>query len=186
MPTSISPMKKSKPSTIATEVSDSKKLILGLDPGIARLGFACLCEEDGVLTILDAGVFTTTPQAIEFRLKLIYEFLHDLSQKYSFSCVAMEKVFFSKNAKTALSIEAVRGVLMLFGALQNIKVFQYTPLEIKKTLTMYGKASKHEVQLVAEGILGHSLPASDDACDAVAVALCYHLSDGGPEYASRC
>ncbi|HOI24384.1 MAG TPA: crossover junction endodeoxyribonuclease RuvC [Caldisericia bacterium] len=179
-------MKKSKPSTIATKSSESKKLILGLDPGVARLGFACLCEDEGQLSVLDAGVFTTTPQALEYRLKLIFEFLQQLSQKYSFRCVAMEKVFFSKNAKTALSIEAVRGVLMLFGALQDIQVFQYTPLEIKKTLTMYGQASKHEVQLVAEGMLGHSLPASDDACDAVAVALCYHLSDGGPEYASRC
>lgn len=185
MPTSISPMKKSKPFTIATKELAPKKLILGLDPGIARLGFACLCEDNGILSIQDAGVFTTTPQAIELRLKLIYEFLLELSQKYSFTCVAMEKVFFSKNVKTALSIEAVRGVLMLFGAMQSLQVFQYTPLEVKKTLTMYGQASKHEVQLVAEGILGHSLPASDDACDAVAVALCYHLSDGGPEYASR-
>ena len=177
MPTSISRMKKSKLSTIATNQAVSP-LILGIDPGIARLGYACLREENGKLDILDAGVFITTPQPIEFRLKLIYEQMEKLSRDFSFTSLALEKVFFSKNAKTALIIEAVRGVLMLFGAMHQIEVFQYTPLEIKKTLTMYGQASKQEVQMVAEGILGHALPSSDDACDGVAVAICHHLSQG--------
>jgi crossover junction endodeoxyribonuclease RuvC len=180
LPTSISLMKKSKLFTIA-ENNSSTEIILGIDPGIARMGFACLKEEGETLTVLEAGVFTTVPQRIELRLRLIYEFLGQLAGKYTFSCLAIEKVFFSKNAKTALIIESVRGVLMLFGAMQDLKVFQYTPLEVKKNLTSYGQASKYEVQLVAESILGHSLPTSDDACDAVAVALCHHLCKGGDD-----
>ncbi len=175
-------MKKSRLSTIAIDPLVSS-LILGIDPGIARLGYACLLEENGKLSMLDAGVFITTPQPIEYRLKLIYEQMEALAQRFTFTSLALEKVFFSKNAKTALTIEAVRGVLMLFGAMHQINVHQYTPLEIKKTLTMYGQASKLEVQMVAEGILGHSLPASDDACDAVAVALCHHMMEGAVGHA---
>lgn len=175
-------MKKSKHSTIATNPSASP-LILGIDPGIARLGYACLSEKKGKLSMLNAGVFTTSPQPIEFRLKLIYEQMEALAKQFTFTALALEKVFFSKNAKTALTIEAVRGVLMLFGAMHQIQVYQYTPLEIKKTLTMYGQASKLEVQMVSESILGHSLPASDDACDAVAVALCHHIMEGAVDHA---
>ncbi len=165
-----------KPSTTAKP--KQAPLILGIDPGIARLGYAFLCEEEGRLSMVDAGVFTTCPQAVEKRLQLIYEFCESLLLKNSFCCLAMEKVFFSKNAKTALVIESVRGILMLFGAKNNLPVFQYTPLEIKKTLTLYGKASKQEVQMVAEGILEQNLPKSDDACDAVAVAICHYLNEG--------
>ncbi len=89
------------------------------------------------------------------------------------NCMVMEQLFFSKNVKTALVVEEVRGSLMLLCAQQNMSFAQYTPLQIKKTLTHYGQASKMEVKLVSESILDISLPTSDDACRCGAASLCH-------------
>ena len=85
-------------------------------------------------------------------------------------------VFIRENGKTKeLTIEEVRGIILLLAAQLNIQIFQYTPLEVKKTLTMYGKASKLETKIILESILKIELPKSDDACDAVGVAMCHFL-----------
>ncbi len=148
-------------------------IILGVDPGIANTGYACLlCIED-TFRLLDAGVFITKKGPPEYRIKKIYEFFQQLIFTYHPDWMAMERLFFSKNVKTALAVEEVRGSLMLLSAQQDLQFIQYTPLQIKKTLTHYGQASKMEVKLVSESLLNMTLPTSDDACDAVAVSLCH-------------
>jgi crossover junction endodeoxyribonuclease RuvC len=104
---------------------------------------------------------------------MIYDFFSDLILQFEPDCISMERLFFSKNVKTALIVEEVRGSIMLLSAQQSVKLFQYTPLQIKKTLTSYGQASKLEVKMVAQQIVGCDLPKSDDACDAVAAAICH-------------
>ncbi|MDD4028152.1 MAG: crossover junction endodeoxyribonuclease RuvC [Caldisericia bacterium] len=152
---------------------ENNTIILGVDPGIANTGYACLlCLED-TFRLLDVGVFVTQKGPAEYRIKRIYEFFQQLILTYHPDCMAMERLFFSKNVKTALVVEEVRGSLMLLSAQQDLKLIQYTPLQIKKTLTHYGQASKMEVKLVSESLLNMALPTSDDACDAVAVSLCH-------------
>ncbi len=148
-------------------------ILLGIDPGIANTGYACLLCEEGTFRLLDVGVFITKKATTPSRILKIYDFFQDLILQYKPTCIVMEKLFFAKNVKTALTVEEVRGSIMLLSAQQNIQLVQYTPLQIKKTLTSYGTASKEEVKMVSESILNLTLPKSDDACDAVAAAICH-------------
>lgn len=125
--------------------------------------------------MLDSGVFITKKGPVPARIKQIYDFLQSKILEFQPSAIAIEKIFFNKNVKTAMIIEEVRGAILLLSAQQDIIISQYTPLQVKKCLTLFGKASKLEVKMIAEQILKITLPTSDDACDAVAVALCYSL-----------
>jgi len=164
-----------KNSTIQTKPSFETNIILGIDPGIANTGYACLLEQDGRISLIDAGVFITKKNPTPYRIKLIYDFFCSLLAKYDVGSISIEKIFFNKNVKTAMIIEEVRGALLLLSAQKSISIHQYTPLEVKKSLTLFGKASKLEVKLMAERIINSPLPKSDDACDAVAVALCHSI-----------
>jgi len=151
-------------------------LVFGIDPGIANTGYA-LVEKDKYdsFKVLETNNFVTKKIQTEKRLNQIFEFLKEKANSYSPDCFAIEKLYFNKNTKTALTIEEVRGIILLLAAQLNIQIFQYTPLEVKKTLTMYGKASKLETKINLESILKIELPKSDDACDAVGVAMCHFL-----------
>jgi crossover junction endodeoxyribonuclease RuvC len=164
-----------KNSTIPTKKSFQNQIILGIDPGIANTGYALLQEKEGALTLLNNGVFITKKGPVPARIKQIYDFLDGKIREFELSAISIEKIFFNKNVKTAMIIEEVRGAILLLSAQHNIPISQYTPLQVKKCLTLFGKASKLEVKMIAEQILATTLPRSDDACDAVAVALCYSL-----------
>jgi len=151
-------------------------IVFGIDPGIANTGYALVEKEDSNrLKVLETDNFTTKKIPTEKRLNQIFEFLKEKAILYSPDCFAIEKLYFNKNTKTALIIEEVRGIILLLAAQLNIQIFQYTPLEVKKTLTMYGKASKSETKKILESMLETELPKSDDACDAVGVAICHFL-----------
>jgi len=152
------------------------QLILGIDPGIANVGYACLLVKEDTLSLLEADVLKTKKGITSERLHLIFDFFSNKIEQYAFTSLAMEKIYFNKNVKTALTIEEVRGVLLLTGSMHQLQIGQYTPLEIKKSLTMFGRAQKTEVKWMAEKILQCELPASDDACDAVGVALCHYFN----------
>jgi crossover junction endodeoxyribonuclease RuvC len=154
-------------------------ILFGIDPGLACTGYACISENQGKIEILDTGTYKTKKNPIEFRLKEIYDFFSVKISEFNVDQLAIEKIFFSKNVKTALMIEEVRGILMLLSTQMGISVFQYTPLEVKCTLTMYGRASKLEVKMMVERMIDTKLPKSDDACDAVAIALCHLYSNKG-------
>ena len=164
-----------KNSTIPTKESFKRQIILGIDPGIANTGYALLLEEGGALALLDNGVFITKKGPTPNRILQIYNFLKGLLNEHHVDAIAIEKIFFNKNVKTAMIIEEVRGAILLLSAQHTIPISQFTPLQVKKCLTLFGKASKLEVKMIAEQILHLTLPSSDDACDAVAVAICYSL-----------
>lgn len=164
-----------KNSTTPTKSSFQNQVILGIDPGIANTGYALLLEKGGALSLLNNGVFITKKGPTAHRIKQIYDFLAAKIHEFSVDAISIEKIFFNKNVKTAMIIEEVRGAILLLSAQNDIPISQYTPLQVKKCLTLFGKASKLEVKMIAEQILGTPLPKSDDACDAVAVALCYSL-----------
>lgn len=150
--------------------------VFGIDPGLANTGYAIIeVLNENSLNVLKADNFITKKGPIEERLNKIFLFLKETANQYLPNYFAIEKVYFNTNLKTAMMIEEVRGVILLLSSQLNVPIYQYTPLEVKKTLTQYGKASKFEVKRVVEQMLNTELPKSDDACDAVAVAVCHFL-----------
>ncbi|NWF60919.1 MAG: crossover junction endodeoxyribonuclease RuvC [Fischerella sp.] len=156
-----------------------EKRILGLDPGLATLGFgAIICHQkqaqqrDTSVNLLDFGVITTSADAeMGQRLRTLYEDLHTLIEELQPDLVAIEKLFFYRMGNTILVAQA-RGVIMLVLAQHNLAYVEFTPAQIKQALTGYGNAEKYEVQqAVARELDLDYIPHPDDAADALAVAL---------------
>jgi crossover junction endodeoxyribonuclease RuvC len=147
--------------------------ILGIDPGTGRMGFAILEKEKGKEVLLDVGCLETkTNSPLPERLLKIYEFLDKLIKKYNPDQAAVEELFFATNAKTAMSVGAARGVILLACAKHKIAVTDYSPVKIKLAVAGYGKADKKQVEYMVCQILKlKEIPKPDDAVDAVAVAL---------------
>jgi len=118
-------------------------LVFGIDPGIANTGYA-LVEKDkhDSFKVLETNNFVTKKIQTEKRLNQIFEFLKEKANSYSPDCFAIEKLYFNKNTKTALTIEEVRGIILLLAAQLNIQIFQYTPLEVKKNTHYVRKSIK--------------------------------------------
>lgn len=148
-------------------------IILGIDPGIAIVGYGVLSSEKGKFQAIDYGVITTskdekTPQ----RLALIEQGLNVLIDKYKPDCIALEELFFQNNQKTAITVAEARGVLLLTAVKRCSKLYEYTPLQIKQAITGYGNADKKQVQFMVKALLNlKQIPKPDDAADALAVAL---------------
>lgn len=156
-----------------------KKIILGLDPGLARLGFGAIAitKSGDALALetasaLDFGVIqTTAKQELGQRLCTIYDDLHALIDQVQPHLVAAEKLFFYKMGNTILVAQA-RGVLILVLAQRKLPLVEFTPAQIKQALTGYGNAEKSEVQsAVARELNMQQIPKPDDAADALAVAI---------------
>lgn len=150
-------------------------LTLGIDPGTAIMGFGFVSGDGRALSALEFGVLTTekgTPPAE--RLRLLYDGLNALIAAHKPEAVAVEELFFSTNARTAIAVGQARGVALLAAAQAHVPVFEYTPLQVKSAVTGYGKASKEQVQLMTTTLLGlRAVPRPDDAADALAVAICH-------------
>lgn len=148
--------------------------IFGIDPGTAITGFGVI-DYDRHPKFVDAGVVRTPPrQELPQRLQTIYAELGELLRDYAPDAVAVEKLYFAANVKTAISVSHARGVAMLCAAEYGDSIGEYTPLEIKQAMTGYGRAEKHQVQDMVRISLGlTSLPKPDDAADALAVAICH-------------
>jgi crossover junction endodeoxyribonuclease RuvC len=160
-------------------MTQSGKCILGLDPGLAILGFgALLCHpeagqpEGGKVSVVDFGVIQT-PSGTEIgdRLCTIYDDLHHLLKQFQPELVAIEKLFFYRMGNT-IAVAQARGVVMLVLAQHKIPLTEFTPAQIKQALTGYGNADKYAVQqAVARELNLAEIPKPDDASDALAVAL---------------
>jgi crossover junction endodeoxyribonuclease RuvC len=149
--------------------------VLGIDCGSERTGYGVI-ESDGLAhRMVSAGVIRTSPKApFEQRLLVIAGELRRLIAKHLPQAAAVEEVFYSANVKTALKLAHVRGVALLSIAEAGLELAEYSPLEIKTSVVGYGRAEKSQVQLMVQSLLG--LPealASEDACDALAVAICH-------------
>lgn len=147
--------------------------ILGLDPGVARVGFGIIKRDSMTSQYVRAGCLTT-PQTmpIEDRLLMIGQDLETLIEATKPDCAVVEKVFFGINSKTAIAVSQARGVLMYILRKHNIPIEGLTPLQIKSRLTGYGVADKHQVQTLVMKLLNlNAAPQPDDAADALAAAL---------------
>jgi len=149
-------------------------IILGLDPGIAITGYGIIRKERNELTQLDFGCITTSPsQETPKRLQLLQEGLGAIIQKYKPEIGAVEKLFFTTNAKTAISVAQARGVILETLASAGLEIYEYTPLQVKQAVTTYGKADKAQVQKMVKALLRlKEIPKPDDAADALAIAIC--------------
>jgi len=157
-------------------------IILGIDPGLAITGYGLIKFEtqNSKFEILKYGCIVTSAK-IDFaqRLKIIYDELKRLVRKYQPQRVAIEKIYFAKNTKTAMQVGEARGVITLVAVQNKIPVFGYTPLQVKQCLTGYGQASKQQVQKMVKVILNlKEIPKPDDAADGLAVAIvCAQMED---------
>ncbi len=161
-------------------------IILGIDPGYAIVGFGIIKYEKNRMTVLDFGAITT-PAGMEFteRLKCIYEDLSYLFEKYKPDAMAVEKLFFNTNKKTAVDVAQARGVILLTAKMHGAECFEYTPLQVKQSVVGYGRAEKKQVQEMTRQLLGLSaVPKPDDTADALAMAIC-HAHCSGSHYLRR-
>lgn len=148
--------------------------ILGLDPGLAILGFGIIDEEGNKLKLVDYGIINSEPD-ITFpeRLKLLYDDLDFLINRYKPDIVAVEELFYNRNATTAIKVAQARGVQVLCCQNHNLPLYEFTPLQVKQTITGYGRADKKQVQLMVKNLLNMDhMPQPDDAADAIAIAIC--------------
>jgi crossover junction endodeoxyribonuclease RuvC len=151
--------------------------VLGLDPGIAIMGYGIIDNNEGELTTVGYGVLTTTPKhSTPERLRTLYEGIIDLIECHEPTEVAVE-LFVARNLKTALIVGQARGVALLAAANKCLPVYEYSPLMVKQKVTGYGRGEKRQVQEMVRMQLGlDCIPEPDDAADALAVAIC-HISE---------
>lgn len=155
-------------------------LVIGIDPGTAITGYGLVEDnDDGSLTVRDFGVILTPSKlSMPERLLELYRKLHAILLLHRPDSGAVEKLFFQRNVRTALSVGQARGVILLALAEVGINIVEYTPLEVKQAVAGYGGADKNQVQQMVRALLGlREVPQPDDAADALAVAICHLHSD---------
>ena len=153
-------------------------VILGIDPGVATIGFGVLRAERGKNTLLQYGVITT-PAGIPLsqRLVQISEDMEQLIHQFQPDEMAVEELFFSKNITTGIAVAHGRGVILLAAEKLGVPVFEYTPMQVKQAVVGYGAAQKRQVMLMTQRLLGmKEVPKPDDAADALAIAICHSRS----------
>lgn len=153
------------------------KKILGIDPGTGICGFGVIEIGGKSPKMLDNGVITTPPHTpLEDRLLDIYESLNEIIDQNKPDEVSIEKLFFTKNITTGISVAEARGVVLLVCKQHHLPVYEYTPNEIKKTMTGYGSADKKQMQeMVKLHLKLNQVPKPDDAADALAAAITHSL-----------
>jgi len=155
-------------------------VILGIDPGYAIVGWGGVVQNRGRFDLIEYGA-VTTPAGMPFfrRLEIIYEEIDLVIKKIRPEVLAVEKLFFTTNQKTAIDVAQARGVIVLAAVKNKIPVFEYTPLQVKSAVTGYGKAEKPQVMEMTRRLLRlEKVPRPDDAADALAIAIC-HAQTGG-------
>jgi crossover junction endodeoxyribonuclease RuvC len=154
--------------------------ILGIDPGVATIGYGVVKKQGRTLESIDYGcIITSSEDDFHKRLNSIYKEVRYLVRKHEPDAVACEEIFFYKNTKTALNVGHARGVILLALSKLGAEIFEYTPLHVKQVITGYGRAEKKEIQEKVKEILSlDEIPKPDDAADALAIALCHLCSRG--------
>ncbi len=148
-------------------------VILGTDPGYARVGWAVLESQKSNIKCQNYGCIETSKNTDSSeRLAYVYKQVCSLIKKYKPDALAVEELFFTNNAKTAFKVGEARGVIILAGAIQKISVVSYTPLQVKIAVTGYGNADKGQVGRMIKAILKlKEMPKLDDTVDAIEVGL---------------
>lgn len=148
-------------------------IILGIDPGLATMGWGVIEAERGRQRLVEYGCILTTPkQRFPERLKQIYDDMLTLLNRFSPEEIAFEELFFAKNVTTALTVGAARGVSVAACANYTENLYEYTPMQVKQAIVGYGGAEKHQVQQMVKLLLRmEDIARPDDAADAIAIAL---------------
>jgi len=151
--------------------------VLGLDPGIAIMGYGLIEDNDGNLTAIEyGGLSTPAKQATSERLRVLYEGIIAIIERHNPTEVAVE-LFVARNLRTALMVGQARGVALLAAANRELPVYEYTPLQVKQRVSGYGRGEKRQVQEMIRMQLGlDCIPEPDDAADVLVVAIC-HISE---------
>jgi crossover junction endodeoxyribonuclease RuvC len=149
--------------------------VFGIDCGTERTGYGVIDSDGRLHRLVCAGCITSSArEPLELRLFHIARELRGLMAEHRPDSAAIEEVFFAVNAKSALKLSHVRGVAMLVVAEASVKFAEYSPLEVKKSVVGYGRAEKAQVQQMVASLLRLAAPiASEDACDALAIAICH-------------
>lgn len=147
--------------------------ILGIDPGTGILGFGVIEANRGKAQLVDGGVIRTPAKEDDaVRLQTIFEEISDIIAQSKPEVMSVEKLYFAKNVTTAMTVAQARGVVLLAGKQAGLEIYEYTPLQIKQTLTGYGRAEKKQIQEMVKVILGlKEVPKPDDCADALAAAI---------------
>ncbi len=152
--------------------------ILGLDPGIATIGFGIIDVNKGKNQLVNCGVITTPAHTkLSGRLEQIYDDTVSLLQTFKPDAVSIEELFFNTNITTGISVAHGRGVLLLACQKFGVRIYEYTPLQVKQSVAGYGRAEKKQVMEMVKRLCNlQAVPKPDDAADAVALALCHARS----------
>lgn len=156
--------------------------VLGVDCGTERTGYGLIDSDGRRHQFAAAGAIETkSSERLELRLLTISNGLREVIARYSPQAAAVEEVFYARNVQTALKLSHVRGIALLAIAEAGLPLGEYSPLEIKMSVVGYGRAEKHQVRLMIHSLLGlRDTIDSEDACDALAVAIC-HATRGGAQ-----
>ncbi len=155
-------------------------IILGIDPGYAIVGYGAISFKNNIYKPLYFGAITTN-SGVEFpiRLEQIYREIDFIIKKVKPDAVSIEKLYFNNNQKTVIHVSEARGVIILAAKLNNIPIYEYTPLQVKTIVTGYGQAHKPQVMEMTRRLLRlKELPKPDDTADALAIAICHAQSSG--------
>ena len=155
-------------------------IILGIDPGLATLGYGVIEADDNRRRLIQFGTLTTPAgQPMPQRLRAIFQGMNQLMDIHQPDDVAFEELFFSKNITTGMAVSAARGVALVAVVQRTDNLYEYTPMQIKQAVTGYGGADKHQVQQMVKMLLNmKEIARPDDAADALAVALTHANSMG--------
>lgn len=159
-------------------MSSDGLLVLGVDPGLADTGYGAVRRANGRLSLVTTGTLKTPANLSEARrLLMLADQLRHLIAELRPQAAAFEELFFSKNVRTAMAVGQARGVALLAAVEAGAEVHEYTPNQVKMSLTGYGGATKAQILKMVQSLLAtRELPRSDDAIDALAVAICHHHS----------
>ena len=155
--------------------------VLGIDPGYAIVGYGVLKYINNKFTVLEYGAINTKPEtSFPDRLVQIYDAVNSIIEKFAPDAMGIEKLFFNTNTTTAIDVAQARGAILLAAKRNNIDIIgEYTPLQVKMSITGYGQADKKQVMEMTRLLLSlDKVPRPDDAADALAIAIC-HAHTGG-------
>lgn len=152
--------------------------ILGIDPGVATIGFGLIEADRASVRLLQYGVITTPAGLpLSTRLRQISDDMTELLQQFQPEEMAIEELFFSKNITTGIAVAHGRGVILLEAERAGVPAYEYTPMQVKQAVAGYGGADKRQVMLMTQRLLKmNRIPRPDDAADALAIAICHGRS----------
>lgn len=158
-------------------MTENSLRIIAIDPGLEKTGIAVLdIKGKGFSPLFCDCIITKRNESIQARLENIYHDIDRTIKRFKPDCMVVEQLFFSINVKTALSVGHARGISILTASINELEVYEYTPLQVKQAITGYGRATKNQIKYMLKVILGVKddfFPSQDDAWDAMAIAVCH-------------